>query len=90
MTQCDMVLEHLKEHGSITSWDAFEQYGITRLSAYIWTLRHEDGIAIAKEMRSGKNRYGEKTHFASYRLEEQKCLLAQPTKKFGTCMKLTD
>lgn len=36
-TQC--VLDHLKEHGSITSWEAIEKYGATRLSAIIYNLR---------------------------------------------------
>ena len=74
MTQYDMVLNHLKQSGNISSWEAFEQYGITRLSAYIHTLRHKDGIAITTERHRGKNRFGEAANFARYRLtEEKKC-----------------
>jgi hypothetical protein len=85
-----MVLEHLKTYGSITPLEAQELYGIMRLGARIWDLRHDSGVKIKKETKRSKNRYGASVHFASYRLEEQKCLLALPTKKFGTCMKLTD
>ena len=46
VTQKQKVLNHLKIHGSITSWDAIQNYRITRLSEYIRSLRHEDGLNI--------------------------------------------
>lgn len=42
------VLEHLKKYGSITSLEAIDLYGATRLSAIIFNLRksyHIDGIS---------------------------------------------
>lgn len=33
------VLEHLQKYGSITSWEAIEKYGATRLSSIIFNLR---------------------------------------------------
>lgn len=70
MTQRERVLEHLKTYGSITPRKADELYGIMRLGARIWDLRHKDGVKIRKETKRSKNRYGEATHFASYRLED--------------------
>ena len=70
ITQCDKVLRHLKDHGSITSAEAFNEYGILRLASRINDLRAQ-GIAIVSETASGKNRYGETTHYSVYRLAEK-------------------
>lgn len=43
MTQEEMVLNHLKGHGTITSMEAFSKYKITRISEYIRQLREKDG-----------------------------------------------
>ena len=37
--QCECILSHLMQHGSITTWEAIQQYGITRLSGRIFDLR---------------------------------------------------
>jgi hypothetical protein len=68
-TQCDRILRHLKDYGSITSLEAVNEYGIMRLASRINDLRAQ-GIAISSEVVSGKNRYGETTHYAVYRLAE--------------------
>lgn len=68
MTQRDRVLRHLKELGNITSWQAFKEYGITRLSAIIFDLR-QDGYEISSFIESHTNRYDEKTHYARYVLK---------------------
>lgn len=60
------VLRHIKRYGSITSMEAFEKYGITRLSAIIYILRRE--YAIVTIMRTSVNRYGNEVNFAEYRL----------------------
>lgn len=69
-TQCDKVLRHLKDHGSITSFEAFNEYGILRLASRINDLRAQ-GIAIVSETATGKNRYEETTHYSVYRLAEK-------------------
>lgn len=38
-SQIKQVERHLKKRKSITTWDAIQLYGITRLSALIFTLR---------------------------------------------------
>lgn len=60
------VLRHIKKYGSITSMEAFEKYGITRLSAIIYILRREHNIVTL--MRTSVNRYGNEVNFAEYRL----------------------
>lgn len=39
LTQTDIILNHLRKYGSITSWEAIKKYHITRLSAKIYELR---------------------------------------------------
>lgn len=68
MTQCEKVLRHLKDHGKITTMDAFVEYGITRLSGRIYDLR-KAGHIITSTTVTGRNRYGEPTHFTVYSME---------------------
>lgn len=69
MKQTEKILRHLREIGVITPMEAMAQYGIMRLGARIWDLKHQ-GYDIRTTYVTGKNRYGEVTHWASYRLEE--------------------
>ncbi len=62
-----MVLNHLQHHGSITPLEAEANYGIMRLGARIWDLRH-DGYHIVTETETRKNRFGVLTSYARYRL----------------------
>ena len=64
----NQVREILENEGHITSWDAIQRMGNTRLSATIFELRKE--MPIGMEMRKSENgkRYG------YYYLEErEKC-----------------
>ena len=57
MTQCDRILEYIKEHGSITDEEAKNfRPSIHRLSARIHELRKEHNI-VSETIR-GKNEYG--------------------------------
>lgn len=69
ITQEIRVLDYLIENGSITSWEAIKEFGITRLSAKIYNLR-KDGWLINKEFKSSKNRYGDIVSYAVYFLEK--------------------
>lgn len=64
-TQKDRILRHLQDYKSVTSWDSFTEYGITRLSAIIFILKKE-GYEFTDEWISSKNRYNEKTQFKKY------------------------
>ena len=67
-TQIKRVLRFMKEHGSITSLQAIEAFGCTRLAAVIHTIRHAMGIDVEMEMVDVKNRFGETCRVARYRL----------------------
>lgn len=67
MTQSQRILEHLLQHGSITQADAIENYGIMRLASRVDELR-KAGHPIITERVEGRNRYGEKCHWARYRM----------------------
>lgn len=64
---CLLILEHMRNHGTIHHFEAEELYGCTRLAARIKDLRNR-GVAIETEMVKGKNRHGGDTHYAVYRL----------------------
>lgn len=69
-TQCNRILRHLEDYGSITSLEAMQEYGIMRLASRITDLKKQ-GHRITSESVSGVNRYGETTHFSKYKLEEK-------------------
>ena len=60
------ILEYLKKNKSITSMEAFEKFGATRLSAIIYTLRNE-GYVIQNVERNSENRFGDKVRFVEYK-----------------------
>lgn len=65
VTQCERILRHLQDYGSITQAEAVTEYGCYRLGARIWDLKAQ-GVPIKSETVTGKNRYGERTCFARY------------------------
>lgn len=68
LTMKDRILRHLQDYGSITTWEAIMEYGCTRLGHYIYLLRRKDNYNIADERITGKNRYGDATHYKKYYL----------------------
>ena len=71
MNKAQLVKDHLLEHGSITSWEAIEKYGATRLSAIIFNLR-KHGYDIRTIMREKTDRYGNTCQYANYVLKGDK------------------
>ena len=65
----EKVLEHLKEYGTITSLEAIDLYGATRLSAIIFNLRNR-GYKIDTIDLPFTDRFGTKSHFGKYVLSE--------------------
>ena len=65
--QCTQVLNHMKFYGGITTLDAVNKYGITRLSARIADLKNS-GIVIYDEWVTVINRYGQKCRVKEYRV----------------------
>ena len=70
MTQVEMILRHLQDYGSITTWESYEEYSITRLSDKIYRLRSSN-YKITDEWIYRKNRYGKKIKFKKYVLEKE-------------------
>ena len=66
LTQCERILRHLNDYEIITQREALE-YGIDRLASRISDLKRM-GYQFEISFGTGKNRYGEPTHFAIYRL----------------------
>jgi len=64
-TQCDKILRHMKDVGSITSREAMWEYGIMRLASRISDLK-KAGYDIGSETVADTNRYGEMTRFSKY------------------------
>lgn len=65
----EKVLNHLKEYGCITSLEAIELYGATRLSAIIYNLRNH-GYNISTIDIPFTDRFGSKSIYGKYVLNE--------------------
>lgn len=65
MTQCERILRHLQDYGSITQAEAVTEYGCYRLGARIWDLKAQ-GVPIHSERVTSKNRYNEPVSFSRY------------------------
>ena len=65
MTKIDKIRKHLKEQGSITSYDAFTFYRATRLSAIIFTLRKQ-GMLIDMDMVHKRDKEGNPICYGIY------------------------
>ncbi len=69
-TQCDKVLQYMRQFGSITQLEALSDIGCMRLASRISDLRQQ-GYAIGRRIKTGKNRYGDSVSFAEYYLIEE-------------------
>ena len=68
LTQKDRVIQHLQDFHTITTREAFNDYGISRLSSIIHRLR-KNGWNIVTHRTYGYNRYGDKVNYATYELK---------------------
>ena len=66
MTQKQMILRYMEDHGSISTMEAYNDLGITRLAARISEMI-TDGHRIAKETETSFNRFGDKVSYTRYR-----------------------
>lgn len=73
ISQKEMILKHLQDYGTIEPMTALREYGCYRLGARIADLRQE-GYNIDSQITQGRNRYGQKTHYATYTLKGRNCL----------------
>ncbi len=68
-THKKMILAYMREYGKITPMEAWDNIGCTKLATRIGELRRA-GHNIIGTRTEGLNRYGETTHYMTYRLRE--------------------
>lgn len=70
LSQCERIIRHLQDNGSITSLEAMKEYGIMRLASRINDLKRR-GYKIISITEKSKNRYGEPTKYSVYMLADK-------------------
>ena len=68
-TQCDRVANYMRQHGSITQLEAYNELGVFRLASRINDLRRY-GYNIVSKSEEVKNKFGEKCKISRYTLLE--------------------
>lgn len=66
-----MILEYMRENGSITQRQAFTDIGCERLSARINDITNKLQVPVKAEMIPVKNRNGKTVYVARYSLMEE-------------------
>ena len=67
--QRQRIINYIREFGSITSKEAYDDLGITQLATRIKELK-EQGYEFKTEWENSKNRYGEQVDFKRYYLAD--------------------
>ena len=70
-TQENIILDHLKKHKFITSWEAIQEYRITRLSARIYELREKGYQIITKNITENGKTFAEYSLISTTLLKEK-------------------
>ena len=66
-TQRDLVVDYIRDFGSISSWEAYQELGITQLGARIFELK-ERGYVFHKDKVKTLNRSGKQISFDRYKI----------------------
>ena len=69
MTQQERIMDYMERFGSISPMEAFSDLGITKLATRISELI-QAGEPIVKHNETGRNRFGEKTHYTRYSIRK--------------------
>lgn len=69
-TQNERILDWLRSHETITTYEAMSELGVARLASRISDMKKQ-GYRFNKEFVTSKNRYGEKVSYVAYSLEEE-------------------
>lgn len=64
-SQKDRIINYIREFGSISSWEAYSDLGVTQLGARIDQLKKE-GYEFKTEWETSKNRFGEPVSYKRY------------------------
>ena len=70
MNKHEAVKKHLQNKKTITSWEAIELYGATRLSAIIFNLK-KSGMPITTKQVAFTDRFGNKGICTQYELSNE-------------------
>jgi hypothetical protein len=70
MTQKELILKYIADYGSISSFQAYTDLGITQLATRIKELKAK-GYTFQTEPQMAINRYGKPVHFVKYYLTEK-------------------
>lgn len=68
-TQRDMILQYIKDNGSITAYEAVKEIGCLQLAARLCELK-KLGYRFEKTRIHAKNKYGFPCHYDKYRLAD--------------------
>ena len=71
ISQENQILNHLKQHKFITSWEAIQEYRITRLSARIYELREKGFNIITKNVTENGKTFAEYSLISTTLLKEK-------------------
>ena len=71
MSQHQMILDFVRQNGSITPMDAFYYLGITKLSTRIGEMERR-GIHFERKYESNVNRVGRPVIYMRYTLKEER------------------
>lgn len=69
ISQKDRIINYIRQFGSISSFEAYANLGITQLGARIDQLKKE-GYEFKTEWETGQNRFGERTDYKRYYLAD--------------------
>ena len=70
VTQCQRIIEYIRQFGSISTLEAFRDLGVARLASRIHDLKGQ-GYIFMTETKTTKNRFGENTSYKVYKLAEK-------------------
>ncbi len=68
MTQREVILKHFNTNNTITSWEAIQLYGITKVNSVIFHLRQE-GYRITSKNKTVVTKLGNTTTISVYTFE---------------------
>ena len=69
ITQKQRIINYMRQFGSITSWEAYQDLGVMQLGARIDQLK-KDGYKFRTEWETKKNRFNEEVSFKRYYLAD--------------------
>ena len=74
MTQQEKVLDYMRENGSITSYEAFQEFGVCNLQSCIYELKKKGYKISAVPYSSDEKKQAKGRYQHIYSLEEEESL----------------